>query len=161
MSYLDIWHNIPDELKVFIISMSPFFELRLSIPLGIFYYDVPIMTAFILSCLGNILIILPTIFMLKVVVRKLMSFSNFLNNFFTKLFEKTRAKHTKKFDLYGALALILIVAVPLPGTGAYSGALIAYIFGVPLKRAFPLLSVGVVLAGIIVMIVSGGVDIFV
>jgi uncharacterized membrane protein len=158
MFILDLWHSIPNEIKVLIISMSPFFELRLSIPMGIFYYHIPTSLTFVLSIIGNTFVIIPTMLFLEHFISFLMKKVKLIDKICTKIFEKTKHKHTKSFNLYGALGLILIVALPLPGTGAYSGALIAYVFGVPIQKALPLLSAGVIIAGFIVTILSMGVN---
>ena len=86
-----------------------------------------------------------------------MSKSKFFNRFFTYLFERTRKKHNGKFEKWGALALITFVAIPLPVTGGWSGALAAFVFGIPFKKALPLIFLGVIIAGAIVTGLSLGV----
>jgi len=55
---------------------------------------------------------------------------------------------------YGYPALVLFVAIPLPLTGAWTGSLIAFLFKIPFKIAFPLISLGVIIAGVIVLALS-------
>ncbi len=62
-----------------------------------------------------------------------------------RIFEKTRKKASKKVEEYEALALISFVAIPLPGTGAWTGALIAYLFGLDMKRSFFYIVIGVLI----------------
>ena len=57
-------------------------------------------------------------------------------------------------EKYGYPALIVFVAIPLPMTGAWTGALIAFLFGIPFKKAFPLITLGIMIAGIIVLVIS-------
>ena len=64
----------------------------------------------------------------------------------------------KKYELLG---LCILVAIPLPGTGAWTGSLVAAVFDIRLKHAFPVIALGVLIAGIIVSIVSYGVAIFI
>ena len=157
---MDISHlftNFPPELATFIISMLPISELRGAIPvaIGVYHLD-PVQTYFI-AIIGNII---PVVFILKYIdsiSKYLMSRSKFFNKFFTYLFEHTRKKHNGKFEKWGALALITFVAIPLPVTGGWSGALAAFVFGIPFKKALPLISFGIMIAGVIVMGLSLGV----
>lgn len=113
--------------------------------------------AYCIAIIGNMV---PVVFILKYInpiSKYLMSRSKFFNKFFTFLFERTRRKHSEKFEKWGALALITFVAIPLPVTGGWSGALAAFVFGIPFKKALPLISLGIVIAGIIVMGLSLGI----
>jgi uncharacterized membrane protein len=151
------FNNFPPELATFIISMLPVSELRGSIPVAIGIYNLNPIEAYFLAVIGNII---PVIFILKYidpVSEYLMSKSKFFNKFFTCLFEHTRRKHNGKFEKWGALALITFVAIPLPVTGGWSGALAAFVFGIPFKRALPLIFLGVMIAGVIVTGLSLGV----
>lgn len=110
----------------------------------------PMEAIFFWSILGSIL---PVFFILKFldpVAKFLMKHSRLFNRFLTSIFLKTRAKHTKRFDEVGAVILILASALPLPGFGAWTGALIAYLFNVPYWKAIALISVGVVIMAVIV-----------
>ena len=122
--------------------------------IGVYHLD-PVQTYFI-AIIGNII---PVVFILKYIdsiSKYLMSRSKFFNKFFTYLFEHTRKKHNGKFEKWGALALITFVAIPLPVTGGWSGALAAFVFGIPFKKALPLISFGIMIAGVIVMGLSLG-----
>ncbi len=79
------------------------------------------------------------------------------DKFFTWLFEYTRKRHAKKMGVYKELALIILVAIPLPMTGAWTGSLVAFLFGVPYKKALPLIFLGVLIAGVIVTLASIGI----
>ena len=157
MDILSLFNNFPPELAIFIISMLPISELRGAIPVAIGVYNLdPIQTYFI-SVIGNVI---PVIFILKYlepVSKCLMSKYEFFNKFFTNLFEHTRRKHNGKFEKWGALALITFVAIPLPVTGGWSGALAAFVFGIPFKKALPLIFLGVMIAGVIVTGLSLGI----
>lgn len=155
---MNLWSVLPDVIKVLIIAMSPFFELRLAIPMGIFNYGMGVYQSMIISIIGNIFIVIPVMIFLEYFVKFLMKKNKLCNKLFTKIFDKTRKRHSEKMELYGELALILIVAIPFPGTGAYTGALIAYLCGIPPRKAFPFIAIGVIIAGLIVTILSAGVD---
>ena len=69
----------------------------------------------------------------------------------------TKEDLLKKYELLG---LCILVAIPLPGTGAWTGSLVAAVFDIRLKHAFPAIALGVLIAGIIVSVVTYGVTIF-
>jgi len=138
--------------------MLPIGELRVAIPVGMTVYDLPFWSAFLWSFIGNIIPIFFVIWGLDLLINKFAVHRiYFLNKFFNWLFERTRKKHTKNFERWQNLALVIFVAIPLPGTGAWTGALIAYVFGIPLKRAFPAIASGVLIAGIIVTLITLGI----
>jgi uncharacterized membrane protein len=76
-----------------------------------------------------------------------------MDRFFTWLFSRTRRKHSRSFERWRDLALCFFVAIPLPGTGAWSGALAAFVFGVPFRRAMVAITCGVLIAGVVVTLV--------
>ena len=145
------------ELKVFLIAMSPIFELRGSIPMALGVYHLSVWSAFLISVLGNIVPIIFILLLLESVSGYLSRHSRFFSRFFAWLFERTRKKHAKTFERWKDLALMIFVAIPVPFTGAWTGALCAFVFGIPPKRAFPLITGGVVIAGIIVTLTTLGV----
>ena len=157
MDISSLFNNFPPELATFIISMLPVSELRGAIPVAIGVYNLDPIQAYLIAVVGNII---PVIFILKYidpVSKYLMSKSKFFNKFFTHLFEHTRKKHNGKFEKWGALALITFVAIPLPVTGGWSGSIAAFVFGIPFKKALPLISLGIMIAGVIVMGLSLGI----
>ena len=78
-----------------------------------------------------------------------------LNELVTKLEDRARGKE-KTVRRYAFWGLVLLVAIPLPGTGAWTGALVAAMMQMRLKRAFPAIAVGVVLAAVIVSVITYG-----
>ncbi len=156
MDISSLFSNFPPELATFIISMLPISELRGAIPVAIGVYNLNPAEAYFIAVIGNMI---PVIFILKYInpiSKYLMSKSKFFDKFFTFLFERTRKKHNGKFEKWGALALITFVAIPLPVTGGWSGALAAFVFGIPFKKALPLIFLGIIIAGIIIMALSLG-----
>jgi uncharacterized membrane protein len=79
-----------------------------------------------------------------------------LEKFLQKLLERTRAKgdQVKK---YGAIGLMIFVAIPAPGTGVWTGALLAFLFGLPFKQTLPALVAGAAIAGVLVSLATAGV----
>ncbi len=143
------------ELMTFLGSMVPIGELRTSIPLALKSGLSPFQ-AFFWSVLGNISIGFLLLLILDPLSRFLERHFYLLNRFFNWLFERTRRKHSQKIENWGALALVGFVAIPLPMTGVWTGALAAFVFGVPFKKAFPALIFGALIAGVVVTLVSLG-----
>ena len=145
------------ELKIFLIAMSPIVELRGSIPVALGVYHLPVWSAYLISILGNLVPVVFILCLLESVSQYLSRHSYFFNRFFAWLFERTRRKHFRKFAHWKEFALVVLVAIPLPFTGAWTGSLCAFIFGIPIKKAFPLIATGVIVAGIIVTLASLGI----
>lgn len=145
------------EISVFLISMLPITELRAAIPLALTVYNMSPWSAFIFSVLGNLIPIVFIIWILDLLVNKFLIHRIYVfNRFFSWLFGRTRSKHSEKFEKWRDFALIVLVAIPLPFTGAWTGALASFVFGIPIKRAFPLIALGVLIAGVIVTLITMG-----
>ncbi|GAB4115956.1 MAG: small multi-drug export protein [Candidatus Caldatribacteriota bacterium] len=146
---------INDLLRVFLLSTLPISELRGAIPLGLLFYKLPILLTYVVSILGNIL---PIVFILKYLEFFYQYFSRWKwgERFFHWLFQRTRAYETK-YEKYGAIFLLFFVAIPLPITGAWTGAAIAFVFGIRFWYAFPAICGGVLVSGLLVTLASLGI----
>ncbi len=133
---------------VILVSMAPIVELRGAMPIGMGMGLDP-KYVFIASLLGNILVIPFILLLLEPIFKFLERW-----DFFKKIIDKTKNNVSTKFkkarDKYGPIALIVFVAIPLPGSGAWSGALAAKLFGINNKVAFLSIALGILIAGIIV-----------
>lgn len=138
-------------LYIILITALPAIELRGAIPVGI-ALGMPPATAFILSTLVNILIIFPIFFLID---HLLVYFRRFKP--VDKIIDRVQNKTEKYVQKYGPFGLLLFVAIPLPGSGAYSGCLAAYLFNVERKKSYPAIAGGVIIAGILVTLASVGV----
>ena len=148
--------NFSEIIKILLTAMTPIGELRASIPLGLSILHQPWLLVFIVSVIGNMI---PPVFILWLfpkISQWLMDNSKLMNKFLTWLFERTRKKAHDKIEKYGDLALIIFVAIPLPNTGAWTGTLAAWLFGIPMKRALPNVLYGVLIAGVIVTLITTG-----
>ena len=141
-------------LITFLMAMVPVVELRGAIPYGVIA-GLSVPEAFILSVLGNI----APIPFLVVFTRKVFEWLRTQSDGLDKLVRRLEAKAEKnkavvqKYEFFG---LMLLVAIPLPGTGAWTGALVAAMMNMRLKRAMPAIIVGVLVAGIIVTTLTYG-----
>ncbi|MGB9763141.1 MAG: COG2426 family protein [Minisyncoccia bacterium] len=134
--------------------MSPLSELRGAIPLALIVYHFPVWKAFLISIIGNSLIIIPVIFFLEKVSDWLMKKSKLFNYFFNWLFKRTRLKIEGNYKKYSKWALTIFVAIPLPMTGAWTGSVAAYLLGLNKKEALLYIGLGVLLAGLIVTVLT-------
>lgn len=136
------------ELIVLITSMMPIFELRGAIPLAVLHFKMPVMTAYLISWVGNLLPVLPIIYFLEP-IRKALAHIKVIDRFFNWFYARTYKRGSKVMRL-GAIGLSLFVAIPLPVTGAWTGSVMAILFDIKPRYAFPAIILGVTIAGIVV-----------
>jgi len=147
--------RLPKELVVLIISALPIVE-RTGAPIAVAKYHMPIWEAFVFAGVGMALPILPILLLLGPVSGWLEKHSHIMARILGWIFEHTRRKHSEKIDRYGALGLFLFVAVPLPLTGSWTGALLAYLFDIDLKYALPSLFIGALAAAFLASLATAG-----
>ena len=144
--------KIPPDLIVMVIAALPIAELRVAIPVGIHTFNMPWYWAFFISLIGNILPV-PILLLFFDSLAKLVSMVKPGKKLVDWVFERTR-RHEKTILKYEWLGLAIFVGIPLPFTGAWTGAILAFIMGL---KFFPsLLSIfcGIVMAGVIVTSLS-------
>lgn len=153
--------DFPEPLAVLLLGTLPIFELRAAIPFAIGVLDMPAWQAYVLAVVGNLLPVPFILLFLGPVTSWAEAHWSGLHRFLERLFSYTRRRHTGRFDRWRDLALVTFVAIPLPVTGAWSGALAAFVFGVERRKAFGLITLGVLIAGVIVtFVVVGGISLF-
>lgn len=113
----------------------------------------PVLFAF-LYCTALNALVAPIVYIFLSSVHKLLYRITWYRNFFERFVEKTRRKVKKEIDKYGFWGLMIFVAIPLPMTGAYSGALGAWILGMDTKRSILSVAAGVLIAGVVVTAVA-------
>lgn len=141
-------------LATFIISMIPVIELRGAIPIGV-SLGLSHAEAMGISIIGNMLPVPFIILFIRPIFRWMTRKSGKL----ARLAEKLETKAEGKWDRihrYQFFALTIFVAIPLPGTGAWSGALIAAVMNMRLRNALPSILLGVLIAGILVSGITYG-----
>lgn len=136
------------------VSMLPIFELRGAIPLGV-ALGLNIWTATIISIIGNLLPVPFIVVFIERILRWLSGKSRFMKKLVDKRIEKT-LKHKDKLNQKVFFGLMIFVAIPLPGTGAWTGALLAALLDIDLKTAFFSIMFGVIIAGILVSGITFG-----
>ncbi len=141
-------------LITFLVSMVPIIELRGAIPIATGMGLSPLI-AIPVAMIGNIVPIPFIILFIKKIFAWMRKISPKLNKIVDKM-EAKAEKNKAKVLKYAFWGLFLFVAIPLPGTGAWTGALVAAMLDMPLKKAFPAIVLGVIGAGIIISFVSYG-----
>lgn len=145
-------HGIPNWLVVFIISVCPILECRLGMFTAIVLLRMNPFAGFIISFLGNILPI-PFILLLINWIFDVLKKVPGINKLVYWLEDKTLKKRAK-IDKYGVWGLLIFVAIPLPGTGGWTGALLASLLHLDKKKSFFVISIGVFIAGLIITVLS-------
>ena len=145
---------LSDMIKTLFTAMLPVLEIRGAIPVGVAAGLDPWL-AFAVGVVGNML----PIPILILVTRRVI---NWLNKHgvlvrFTGWLERKGAEKDRTVQQYSFWGLFILVAIPLPGTGAWTGALVASLLDMRLKRALPAIAMGVAVAGLIVLAVTYGV----
>ncbi|RLF49621.1 MAG: ligand-binding protein SH3 [Thermoplasmata archaeon] len=146
---LSLLSSLPPWLVVFLISMIPFVELRGAIPVAILIYHMPVLTAYIIAVIGNMVPVIPILIFLGSVEKWLRKYEIWARAM-DKLFDKTRRRASRSVERYEEVGIMLFVAIPLPMTGAWTGSLIAYLFGLEIKKSTFVILLGVLIAGLVV-----------
>ena len=137
-----------------LISMVPVLELRGAIPIGV-AHGLDYRIAIAVSILGNLVPVPFIILFIRRIFAWMRAHMPKLDGLVTRM-EKKAEKNRAAVEKYAFWGLAILVAIPLPGTGAWTGALVAAMMEMRLKRAFPAIVIGVVIAGVIVSIVTYG-----
>ena len=143
--------GVPKELATFLIAAIPVTELRAALPLAYKIYGLSAFSAWLYSVLGTYAAMVLIVLLLDPIAKFLSEYIKFFENFFDWLFEHTRKRTGSKMERYGEWALFILAATPIPFVGGMTGALAAFVFGVPLKKSLPLLLLGTMLSGGIVL----------
>ena len=144
--------GLPGELVVLITSALPILELRGGIPVAMGLFHFPWYYAFFLGVIGNLLPV-PFILLFLDYATRILSRVHFFERILNWIFERTR-RRGEIIQRYEKIGLVLFVAIPLPVTGAWTGALATVIFGLRFRHAFLSIFIGVLIAGVIVTCLS-------
>ncbi|MCX7778703.1 MAG: small multi-drug export protein [Patescibacteria group bacterium] len=144
------------QIQTILLSTLPINELRGTIPFAISVLRLSPLEAFTFSVIGNLLPIFFLLWFLPNLSQFLMKNFKIFHQFFSWLFLRTRNRFYKKYQKFGDLALVVFVAIPLPMTGAWTGAIASFLFGIPYLKSLFLIFVGILIAGLIVTFISTG-----
>ena len=142
-------------IATFFMSMLPVGELRVGLPYGMALgLDLPV--AMVTAILGNMVPVPFIIIYISRVFKWMRRHMPMLDSFITKLENKANVKG-ETVEKYGPIGLLAFVAIPLPGTGAWTGALVAALLNMKVRKATPFIFIGVCIAAIIVALLTLGV----
>ena len=142
------------------LCLLPISELRGGIPYAYLQSNIPIIPTYIM-CVATNALVGPLVYFFLSTIHKLLIKWGAYQKFFDKIVERTRKKIHNKVEKYGWIYLTVFVAIPLPITGAYTGALGAWLLDISKPKAFFSVALGVIIAGIIVSaVVLGGEQVF-
>jgi uncharacterized membrane protein len=139
-------------LSTFLMAMVPVIELRGAIPYGVLL-GLPIWVSALAAMLGNLVPVPFIVVFARGILRWMKRKSERLRGLAARLERRARGRRLYRSELVG---LAILVAIPLPGTGAWTGALVAALLGLRLRAAFPVILIGVVVAGIVVTMLTYG-----
>lgn len=148
-------------LYAILLTVLPITELRAGLPVAISYArdsNTPVFLIFILIVLVNILLIFFIFFFLDRVHKILLKWKFYKRTFekFLNGFQKKVKRFEKRHKAWGILALTLFVAIPLPGSGAWTGCLLAWLLNLDRKKSILAISLGVLIAGLLILLLSLG-----
>ena len=150
-----MWNSVGGKILMTIfISMVPVIELRGAIPIAT-AHGLNFWVAIVCSIIGNLIPVPFIIIFIRKIFELIRQWSVKLDKLVTKLEDRAQ----KKSDVvlkYAFWGLVILVAIPLPGTGAWTGALVAAMLNMRLRKAFPAIALGVLIAAVIVSVVTYG-----
>jgi len=139
---------------VFLASTLPILEIRGAIPLGLLVFKMNPILVYLVALLGNFIIVPLLLIFLKRFSEFLMHKWYFFNRLLNFVFSRTRNKSVRKFEKWGYWALYVLVAIPLPLTGAWTGSVASFLFEVPFKKSLFIIFLGIMTAGLVVLLLS-------
>lgn len=144
----------PPFFLTFVVSMLPIAELRGGIPLAL-SLGIPPLQAYLISVVGNTIPVLPILLGLRYFVRVIKKHQR-LDKIFNRFQQRVERKKHLIYK-YGIGGIIILVAIPLPITGAWTGSLVSFLLSIPVKYAFPAIFAGICLAGLFVLFATIGI----
>lgn len=153
---ISAFSSFPPEVATFLIAMTPVLEQRVALPLSILVFKLPPWEALLLTLVGNLLPITALLYFADNFHRWVSKNSG---TFFGRAWVKNLRQAQEKFaryEKYGLLGLAIFIALPIPGSGIFTGTMIAFLMGVPFKRSVPYIWAAVVGSSLVTMAISVG-----
>ncbi|MFQ5510321.1 MAG: COG2426 family protein [Candidatus Krumholzibacteriia bacterium] len=151
---IDLMSSSPHEVTTAVLAMLPISELRGAIPYAIAVGKMPWQEAYSIAVIANFIPVIPILYLIGPVSEYLRRYKTF-DRFFDWLFARTRRKG-RLIERFEILGLVLFVAIPLPVTGAWTGTVAAFLFGVKKRVALPAVFAGICIAGVVVTLAALG-----
>ena len=156
---INFFSAFPPELATLLIAMTPIGELRLALPIAILAYHLPVWGALFWAVVGNMIPVTLILLLADRFHRYVEKKAGwFFGKHWAKALARAQAKFSGDYQKYGLIGLMIFIGIPLPFTGAWTGALAAFVFGIPIKKSWPFVLAGVVISGLITIGLTVGVD---
>lgn len=143
---------IIDIAKIILLTFIPTLELRASIPFGIIATEIHWLWVFIIAVISNILLGAVLYALLDIIIKQFTKI-RIINKLYCLYVKRTQKKINKYVEKYGELGIAFFIAVPLPGSGSYTGAMAAYLLGMKYRKFLLANTIGVLIAGTLVTII--------
>lgn len=151
---MEIFQSLSPEIRTFIMAMMPVIELRGAIPYGV-SQGLSHMSAFLISVIGSTAPV-PLIILLFRPITDILIMNKYFKKFVQYVVDKT-LKEQSKIKKFGLFGLFAIVAVPLPGTGAWTGSFLSSLLKIRIAYAVPIIALGNAAAGLLVLALTYGI----
>jgi uncharacterized membrane protein len=153
---LTFFEGFPPEWTTLIIAAMPLVEVRLSIPVAIEILGLAPTHAAMLSWIGSTIpgVLLPLL--LEPLEKPCRKYVPYCDRVFDWVIDRVQKRYTENYQAKGAIGLALFIAIPLPVTGVWTGALAAWVFGIKKKTAIPAILIGTAIASLIVTLITVG-----
>lgn len=148
--------SFPPELATFLMGATPIGEIRLALPVAVLAYKLPIWEAFLWSVLGNMVPATIILFFAKHFHAWVHKRAGWFASAWVKTLDRAQHKFAGDYQKYGLIALVIFVGIPLPGTGAWTGAVAAFIFALPFWKSWLSILAGVIISGTLTSLITLG-----
>lgn len=158
---LQFFQNVPPSLVIILLALTPIIELRGAVPVALSIYQMSVQQALFLAVVGNMIPAFIILYGWDSIISLSKKHWSWLHETMTKIESRTQGKWDKKIERYGPVALAVFVAIPLPMSGVWTGALAAWLFSLSKPKALLSIFVGVLIASMLVAALTfGGLEIF-
>ena len=149
--------QISPELASALLASLPVTELRAALPIALLVFKLDPVTAYVSTVLGNLVPILLVYIFLPPTMSFVLRYFPKINSRIEHHFEKLQKRYGDRYSKWGAFFLFLFVAIPLPGTGVWTGSVLAVLFKIKRTIAIPYIVLGLLVAGLLVLGITQGV----
>jgi len=135
---------------------TPIGEIRLALPVAVLAYKLPIWEAFFWAVLGNMIPVIIILAFAKSFHTWIHKRAGWFASVWMKTLDRTQHKFAGDYQKYGLIGLVIFVGIPLPGTGAWTGAVAAFIFALPFWKSWLSIFIGVIISGLATLLITLG-----
>ena len=154
---VQLFSSFSPEVATGLLAMLPLTELRAALPLGMTVFALDPMAAYVASVIGNAVPMVLILLFLPAVLAFAKKHSALLQRFFERFVYPLEQKHRARYQKYGRAFLFIFTAIPLPVSGVWTASVLAVLFGIDKRYAFQAIALGMLTAGLIILLIMTGV----